>query len=186
MPCPTSSSLRRSRTPNSGGPLSGSSSVGSERVGSFWEEPALEHFWSRCQQPGNHSPGAPRAFVPGGRQLPSLASRPGTYLDEMHLGVVRLVVNEMVAGRAVPAGLDRGTARGVPGRLRRVGVPGPPVRQQAERPREFLAFGGQLVGGAGRPLGVRPGHEQRFPFEPLEALGQDVRRDTGDLARADR
>ena len=89
----------------------------------------------------------------------------------MQLGLVRPVVNEMVAGRAVPAGLDRGTARGVPGRLRRVGVPGSPVRQQAERPREFLAFGGQLVGGPGRPLGVRPGHEQSFPFEPLEALG---------------
>ena len=60
-------------------------------------------------------------------------------------------------------------------------MPGPPVRQQTERPREFLALGGQLVGGAGRSLGVRPGHQQRFPFEPFEALGQDVRRDTGDL-----
>jgi hypothetical protein len=79
-------------------------------------------------------------------------------LDEMRLDVVRLVVNEMVAGRAVPAGLDRGAARGVPGRLRRVGVPGPPVGQQAERPREFLALGGELVGGARRPLGVRPGY----------------------------
>ena len=37
-------------------------------------------------------------------------------LDEMHLGVVRLVVNEMVASRAVPAGLDRGAARRVTGR----------------------------------------------------------------------
>jgi hypothetical protein len=55
--------------------------------------------------------------------------RSPAYLDEIHLGVVRLVVNEMVAGRAVPAGLDRGTAGGMPGRLRRVGVPGPPVRQ---------------------------------------------------------
>jgi hypothetical protein len=125
--------------------------------------------------------GPPAAVLPaaGHRLGPAFRS----WLDEMHLGVVRLVVNEMVAGRAVPASLDRGAARRVPGRLRRVGVPGPPVGQQAERPREFLALGGELVGGAGRPLGVRPGYQQRFPFEPFEALGQDVRRDTGDLVQ---
>ena len=38
-----------------------------------------------------------------------------------------------------------------------------------------------MVGGAGRPLGVRPGHEQAFAFQPLEPVGQDVRRDTGEL-----
>ena len=42
-------------------------------------------------------------------------------------------------------------------------------------------IGSGIVLGAGRPLGVRPGYQQRFPFEPFEALGQDVRRDTGDL-----
>jgi ATP-binding cassette, subfamily B, bacterial len=102
-------------------------------------------------------------------------------LYDVQLGVLRLVVHEAVAGRAVPAGLDRGAARFVPGGLRRVGVPGPPVGQQAERPREFPALGGQLVLRAGRPVGVGPGHEQPIPFEPLEALGQDVRRDAGEL-----
>ena len=53
-------------------------------------------------------------------------------LDELDLGLIWLVVDEVVAGRAVPAGLDRGAARGVAERLRLVGVPGPPVRQQAE------------------------------------------------------
>src|ERR1051326_2421734 len=81
-------------------------------------------------------------------------------LNEMDLGLIWLVVNETIAGRAVPAGLDRGAARGVPGRLRRIGVPGPPVGQQPERPSQFLALGRQLVSGAGRPLGVRPGYEQ--------------------------
>jgi DNA-binding Lrp family transcriptional regulator len=79
--------------------------------------------------------------------------------------VIWLVVDEMIAGRAVPAGFDRGAARGVPGRLRRVGVSGSPVGQQPERPGQFPALGRQLVGGAGRPLGVRPGHEQAFAFE---------------------
>ena len=54
-------------------------------------------------------------------------------LHEVQLRVAGLVVNQPVAGRAVPAGLDRGAARGVAGRLRLIGVPGPPVRQQAER-----------------------------------------------------
>ncbi len=43
-------------------------------------------------------------------------------------GVAGLVVDEVVAGRAVPAGLEKGAARSVPGGFRRVGVPGSPVR----------------------------------------------------------
>jgi hypothetical protein len=74
-------------------------------------------------------------------------------------GVLRLLVHEAVAGRAVPAGLDRGAARVVRERLGRVGVPGAPVGQQAERPREVPALGGELVLRAGRPVGVGPGHE---------------------------
>ena len=67
------------------------------------------------------------------------------------------------------------------GRLRGIGVPRPPGRQQAERASQFPALGGELVGGARRALGVGPGHQQPVPFESLEALGQDVRGDPGHL-----
>jgi hypothetical protein len=70
----------------------------------------------------------------------------------------------------------------VPGRLSRVGTRGTPRRQQAERSRQVLAVGSQLVGGAGRSLGVRPRHQQPVPLQPPEPLGQDVRRDAGELA----
>jgi hypothetical protein len=97
------------------------------------------------------------------------------------VGLLRLIADEMVAGRAVPAGLDRGPARGVHRGLRLVGVPGSPGREQAQRPRELAALHGQLIRDAGRALGVGPGHQQPVLFEPLEALGQDVRRDTRKL-----
>ena len=63
-----------------------------------------------------------------------------------------------------------------------VGVPASPVGEQAERAGEFGAFGGELVGGARRPLGVGPGYQQPVAFKPLEAVGQDVRGDARDLA----
>ena len=92
------------------------------------------------------------------------------------------MVHELVAGRAVPAGFDGGAAGGVARGICRVGVPGSPVREQPERPCEFGAFGGQLVGGPGWPMGVGPGHQQSVALEPFEALGQDVRGDARDLA----
>src|SRR6202007_1727583 len=95
-------------------------------------------------------------------------------LHVVRLGAMRLVVNELVAGRAVPAGLDGGAAGEVTWGVRRIGVPGPPVREQPERPGEFGALGGQLVGGPGGPLGVGPGDQYSVAFEPLEALGQGV------------
>src|SRR5258708_2102512 len=49
-------------------------------------------------------------------------------LQVADLGVAGLVVDEVVAGRAVPAGLEKGAARSVLGGFRRVGVPGSPVR----------------------------------------------------------
>ena len=54
--------------------------------------------------------------------------------------------------------------------------------EQVEGPGEFGSFGGELVGGAGRPLGVGPGYQQPIAFKPLEAVGQDVRGDPRDLA----
>ena len=72
-------------------------------------------------------------------------------------------------------------------RTRDAGAPAPgrhartPNTPAGEAPPRVPALGRQLVGDAGRPLRVRPGHQQRFPFEPLEAFGQDVRRDTGEL-----
>src|SRR5690348_11615143 len=100
----------------------------------------------------------------------------------VYLGVSRFVVDELVAGRAVPAGLDGGAAGEVAWGVCLVGVPGPPVREQPERPGEFGALGGQLVGGSGWPLGVGPGDQQPVALQPFEALGQDVRGDARDLA----
>jgi S1-C subfamily serine protease len=40
------------------------------------------------------------------------------------------------------------------------------VREQPERPSEFGALGGQLVGGPGWPLRVGPGHQQSVALEP--------------------
>ena len=87
--------------------------------------------------------------------------RIGGRLHVVHLGVARLVIHQLVAGRAVPAGLDGGAAGKVTRGVRRVGVPGSPLREEPERPGEFGALRGQLVGGPGWPLGVGPGHQQR-------------------------
>ena len=113
---------------------------------------------------------------------PTALARLRCSLHVVRLGVVRFVVDEFVAGRAVPADLDRGAAGGVARGVRRIGVPGAPVREQPERPGEFGALGGQLVGGPGRALGVQPRDQQSVAFEPLEALGQDVRGDARNQA----
>ena len=105
-----------------------------------------------------------------------------TRLYEVHLGVVGVVVDELIAGGAVPADLDGSAAGGVTRGVVLVGMPAPPVGEQAERAGEFGAFGGELVVGAGRPLGVGPGYQQPVAFKPLEAVGQDVRGDARDLA----
>ena len=49
------------------------------------------------------------------------------------------------------------------GGFRRVGVPGSPVRQQAERPGELGALGGQLVGGPGAAALSRAGQSAALP-----------------------
>src|SRR6266849_7107556 len=127
-------------------------------------------WWSWC-----------RLAEPPGR-VPRGTACPGCRLHEVQLGVVQLVVNELIAGGAVPADLDGSAAGGVTWGVVLVGVPAPPVGEQAERPGEFGAFGGELVVGTGRPLGVGPGYQQCVAFEPLEAVGQDVCGDARDLA----
>src|SRR6266516_1591515 len=67
----------------------------------------------------------------------------GCRLHEVHLGVIWLVVNELIAGGAVPADLDGSAAGEVTRGVGLVGVPAPPVGEQAERPGEF----GALCGG---------------------------------------
>ena len=85
---------------------------------------------------------APAIFLaPGGGEAHPMRGRDGIRLHEIRFGVIELPVHETVAGRAVPAGLDRGAARGVPGGVRRVGMPGSPLRQQAQRPSEIPALG---------------------------------------------
>ena len=59
---------------------------------------------------------------------------------------------------------------------------GASIRQLAEGAGEFGAFGGEVVVGAGRPLGVGPGYQQPVALKPLEAVRQDVRGDSRDLA----
>jgi len=105
--------------------------------------------------------GTPEELMSSGGEYAELHSSwaASLALYDVLLGVLRLLVHEAVAGGAVPAGLDRGAARVVRERLGRVGVPGAPVGQQAERPREVPALGGELVLRAGRPVGVGPGHE---------------------------
>src|SRR5713101_2158350 len=127
-------------------------------------------WWSWC-----------RLAEPPGR-VPRGTACPGCRLHEVHLGVIQLVVNELIAGGAVPADLDRSAAGEVTRGVGLVGVPAPPVGEQAERPGEFGAFGGELVGGPGWPLRVGPGYQQCVAFEPLEAVGQDVCGDARDLA----
>jgi hypothetical protein len=105
----------------------------------------------------------------------------GCQLYEVHLGVLRLVVDQLVTSGAVPAHLDRGAAGGMTRGAGLAGVPAPPVGEQAERAGQLGALGGELVGGPGRPLGVGPGYQQPVAFKPLEAVGQDVRRDARDL-----
>src|SRR6516162_4666302 len=92
------------------------------------EEPAWTHF---AQPDGQRLHQAVRR---GETPCPYYSRRAPPGLNETDLGLIWLVVDETIAGRAVPAGLDRGAARGVPGRLRRIGVVRPPVGQQPERP----------------------------------------------------
>ena len=55
------------------------------------------------------------------------------------------------------------------------------MRQETQCSGEFLAFRGQLVFGAGRPIGVGPWHENGITLEALETVGEGVRRDARDL-----
>ena len=60
----------------------------------------------------------------------------------MHLGVIRLVVDELISGGAVPADPDGSAAGEVTRGVCLVGVLAPRVGEQAERPGEFGALGG--------------------------------------------
>jgi hypothetical protein len=130
-------------------------------------------------QPGQ-TPAATALLELRGRRWGRHWPLPVRSLQIVRLGVTRLVVDELVAGRAVPAGFERGAAGDVTWGVHRIGVPGTPVREQPERPRELGALGCQLVGGPGGPLGVGPGYQQSVAFEPFEALGQNVRGDARD------
>src|SRR5580700_11234174 len=96
---------------------------------------------------------------------PTGSGLPGGRLYEVHLGVIRLVVDELIAGGAVPADLDGSAAGEVTRGVCLVGVPASPVGEQPERPGEFGALGGELVGGTGRPLRVGPRHQQPIAFK---------------------
>src|SRR5260221_13027119 len=58
-----------------------------------------------------------------GPRLPGTACR----LHEVHVGVIRLVAGELIAGGAVPADLDGSAARAVTRWAGLAGVPAPPA-----------------------------------------------------------
>jgi hypothetical protein len=92
-----------------------------------------------------------------------------------------VVVDRPGAGRAVPAGFQRGAAGDVAQALG-VGGAGPvgaPLGQEAEGTGQLAAGRGQLVGEAGRPAGVGLADQDQLPLQVLEALGQHVGGDAG-------
>jgi hypothetical protein len=117
-----------------------------------------------------------------GRQHLSGSRRVGDslWLEEVHLEF-RFVLNEVVAGRAIPPRLEWSAAGRVPRCFSGKRMAGPPVREQAKRARKLPAFGGELIRCARRSLGIRPRYQERVAFQPLEALRQDVRGDPGDV-----
>jgi hypothetical protein len=96
----------------------------------------------RCECPGQpaHLSIRSRSCRPAHRRgpflgMPALGVTPVRFdtksasaLHVVRLGVVRLVVDELVARWAVPAGLDRSAAGEVAGSIRRIDVPGAPLR----------------------------------------------------------
>jgi hypothetical protein len=93
---------------------------------------------------------------------------------------LRLTLNKVVTGGAVPPGLEGGATFGV-SNLAWDRMPRTPMCQQAKGAGQFLTLGGQLVRGSGWALGVQPGHHQRVALEPLQPLGQNVRRNPWDV-----
>jgi hypothetical protein len=104
----------------------------------------------------------------------------GSHLQEARL-CLRLTLNKVVTGGAVPPGLERRATFGVSRHLAWDRVPCAPMCQQTKGPGQFLALGGQLVRGAGWSLGVQPGHHQHVALEPLEPFGQNVRCEPWDV-----
>src|SRR5829696_797601 len=117
----------------------------------------------------------------GARQLAAekIIAIGGNCLQEAGLSL-RLALNKVVTGGAIPPGLQRGATFGV-SNLTWDCVPCPPMCQQAKGSGQFLALGGQLVRGSGWALGVQPGHHERVALEPLQPLGQNVRRNPWDV-----
>ena len=102
-------------------------------------------------------------------------------LDKTGVRMRVIVVQEAVAGRAVPANIERSAARLMPRRFRVVGVPRAPAREEAERPGQFRAFGSEHVRSSRRTIRIRPSHHQSIPLQPLKPLGQDIGRNARDL-----
>src|SRR5215207_194789 len=112
-------------------------------------------------------------------RTPNCAAQRAIGLQEAGFSL-RLTFNKVVTGGAVPPGLQRGATFGV-SNLAWDCVPCAPMCQQAKGSGQFLTLGGQLVRGSGWALGVQPGHHQRVALEPLQPLGQNVRRDPWDV-----
>ncbi len=93
------------------------------------------------------------------------------------------------------AGLDAPLTSGTPRAALEGGPAGPvvvggvlalessrPRGKESERAGEFSAIGGELVGEAARPFGVRPGHDESLALQFSEAGGEDVGGDADDGA----
>src|SRR5439155_22913676 len=89
-------------------------------------------------------------------------------------------LDRSLAGRVVPARVERGPAHRVTQRLGVARDARPPVGKEAQRTGELLALGSQLIGEADRPLAVRLGADDALRLQALQPVREDVRRDATD------
>src|SRR3989442_926861 len=114
---------------------------------------------------------------------PQLGVTPAFALYEVQLLLTLILVHRTRTGRAVPAGLHRRAAGGVPAWLRVVGAAGSPVRQQTQRAGQLPALRAQLVHGAWRAPRVGLGDHQSLSLQMSKPLRQDVGSDPVDILK---
>ena len=84
-----------------------------------------------------------------------------------------------LAGRAIPASLERRSAPAVTERFSVGGTSATPVGEKTKRGGEIAAVGRQGVGHPRRALLIRSRHDDPLALEPAKTVGEDVRGDAG-------